>query len=198
MTYSSRPCPRCRALTPHKTLDVELTRPLRWVPLFHLCLSCHQMGRFALNHVVQELYFPLPQTATSSSPSPSPQLSDIEARVLRSVSPGGSTVRGVSVRFRQKEGVRANEYQVKTLLDGLVGKGGVMERRVVDSTEAVLAALRGAQRWRTRSCPSCGGTNIVALYAGQDPLKRGYRTKAGSYCLDCGWYELSGLKEAGE
>ena len=175
----NRLCPRCSALTPHRTLYVRVTAEgkRRWTSLFWACEKCH-----SLNHVVLPVY----SLGRLSSPLGTP----LAVAVVKALEDGPLNFNELMACLRRKQSPQTGHIfntAVTTTLESLRGRGVVTERQG-DSTEGILGALRLG---RLGACPVESKRALVSLYAQKQggAASQPKFVSAGAYCRSCGYHQ---------
>ena len=175
----NRLCPRCSALTPHRTLYSRVTAEgkRRWTGLFWACEKCH-----SLNHVVLPVY----SLGRLSSPLATP----LAVAVVKVLDEGPLDFNQLIARLRRKQPPQTGHIfktAVAIILEFLKGRGIVMEEQG-DRTEDILGALRVR---RLGICPVESKKTLVPLYAQKQggAASQPRFVSAGAYCMRCGYYQ---------
>ena len=174
----NRLCPRCNALTPHRTLYARVTAEgkRRWTGLFWACETCH-----SLNHVILPSY----NLRSASVALPSP----LAVAIVRDLEQGPLDFNELVADLRRTQPPPPGHVfktAVALTLEFLRGRGIVVERRK-DCTEEALEALSPR---RFGVCPLESKRTLVSLYI----QKQGGATSqpmfvsAGACCTSCGFH----------
>ena len=173
----NRLCPRCNALTPHRTLYARVTAEgkRRWTGLFWACEKCR-----SLNHVVLPVY----SLGRLSSPLATP----LAVAVVKALEESPLDFNELVARLRREQPPQAGhifETAVTTILEFLRGRGIVTEEQK-DHTEDILGALRLG---RLGVCPLESKRALVSLYAQKQggAASQPKFVSAGAYCTSCGY-----------
>ena len=175
----NRLCPRCSALTPHRTLYSRVTAEgkRRWTGLFWACEKCH-----SLNHVILPSY----NLGSASVALPSP----LAVAIVRALEQGPLDFNELVADLRQRQPPLPGHVfktAVALTLEFLRGHGVVVERPK-DYTEEALEALRPR---RFGVCPLESKRTFVSLYVQkQDGAASQPRfVSIGAYCTSCGYHQ---------
>ena len=174
----NRLCPRCSALTPHRTLYARTTveGKRKWMGLLWACEKCH-----SLNHVILPSY----SLGSASVALPSP----LAVAIVRALEQGPLDFNELVADLRQTQPPLPGHVfktAVALTLEFLSGRGVVAERPK-DCTEDTLEALRPR---RFGVCPLESKRTLVSLYVQkQDGAASQPRlVSAGAYCTSCGYH----------
>ena len=175
----NRLCPRCNALTPHRSLYARVTAEgkRRWMGLFWACEKCH-----SLNHVVLPLY--------SLGSLSSPLATLLAVRVVKALEEGPLDFNELVARLRQEQPPQTGHIfkaAVTTVLEFLKGRGVVTEEQE-DHTEDILAALKLR---RLGVCPVESKRTLISLYAQKQggAASEPRFVSAGAYCTSCSYHQ---------
>ena len=175
----NRLCPRCNALTPHRTLYARTTAEgkRKWMGLFWACEKCH-----CLNHVVLPVY----SLGRLSSPLATP----LAVAVVKALEEGPLDFNELVARLRREHPTQTRhifETAITTILEFLRGRGIVTETQG-DRTENILGALRLR---RLGVCPVESKRTLVSLYAQRQSgaASQPRFVSAGAYCTSCGYHQ---------
>ena len=175
----NRHCPRCSALTPHRTLYSRVTAEgkRRWTGLFWACEKC-----CSLNHVILPSY----SLGSASIALPSP----LAVAIVRALEQGPLDFNELVADLRQRQPPLPGHVfktAVALTLEFLRGRAVVVERPK-DCTEEALEALRPR---RFGVCPLESKRTLVTLYVQkQDGAASQPRfVSIGAYCTSCGYHQ---------
>jgi hypothetical protein len=175
----SRLCPRCSALTPHRTLYARVTAEgkRRWTELFWACERCR-----SLNHVI------LPSYSLGSASVATPSL--LAVAVVKTLEQGPLDFNELVADLRRKQPPLPGHVfkaGVALTLEFLRRRGVVVERPR-DCTEKALEALRPR---RLGVCPVESRNNLVSFYIQRQggATNRPRFVFAGVYCTRCGYHQ---------
>ena len=174
----NRLCPRCSALTPHRTLYVRTTveGKRKWMGLFWACEKCH-----SLNHVILPSY----NMGNASVALPSP----LAVAIVRVLEHGPLDFNELVADLRLTQPPLPGHVfktAVALTIEFLRGRGVVVEWPK-DFTEEAFGVLRPR---RFGVCPLESKRTLVSLYV----QKKGGATgqprfvSAGVYCTSCGYH----------
>ena len=182
----TRLCPKCREITPHRTLYVRATSngKRRWFQFFWACAKCD-----SLNHIVLPAY----RLERASSPLPSA----LAIAVVNALEEGPLDFDELVTRLRRRRPVNIRHVfnsEVALAVRFLKGQGVVAEERV-DCTERLLDVLRGRSEESNHlgTCPVEAKRALVSLYAQrQGGTARGTRlVPVGVFCLHCPYHRVN-------
>ena len=175
----NRLCPRCNALTPHRTLYARVTAEgkRRWTGLFWACEKCR-----SLNHVVLPVY----SRGRLSSPLATP----LAVAVVKVLEEGPLDSNELVVRLRRQQPPQTGHIfktAATTTLEFLRGRGTVTEEQK-DHTEDILGVLRLR---RLGVCPVESKRTLISLYAQKQggATSRPRFVSVGAYCTSCGYHQ---------
>ena len=174
----NRLCPRCSALTPHRTLYSRVTAEgkRRWASLFWACEKCR-----SLNHVVLPVY--------SLGRLCSPLATPLAVAVVKALEEGPLDFNELVARLRRKQPPQTGHIfktAVTNILEFLKGRGIVVEKQG-DRTEDILGALRLR---RLGVCPLESKRTLVTLYIQKQggAASQPKFVSVGAYCTSCGYH----------
>ena len=177
-------CEKCKEVTPHRNIAVQLYGPggkHRFEKAFLLCTGCLQEGRDPLTHVVEDYYFLTAGARPSSTP---------EAMVMAAiVSTEGETFGTIASRVRAARKSMATamvttEPELERVLE-IMTRSGLVYRRRTDRTERVIRQLVQGRQKPSSPCRGCGSGRVVGLYAAFKKTASQSKVRVGSYCLTC-------------
>ena len=175
----NRLCPRCSALTPHRTLYARTTAEgkRKWTGLFWACEKCR-----SLNHVVIPAY----SLGRASTTLPSP----LAVAVVMALAQGELDFNELVADLRRKQPplpYHVFKTGIMLTLEFLRGHEVVVEKPR-DCTERVLQVLRSR---RFGVCPLESKRTLVSLYVQKQDVAASQPTfvSAGGYCTSCGYHQ---------
>jgi hypothetical protein len=175
----NRLCPRCRALTPHRTLyaKTESGGKAKWLQLFWACEACN-----SLNHVILSSY----GTASPSPPLPS-SLAEAVVGALRVHQLDFEEL----LEGLRREGVKGVPHLFNTdlvMVLEFLKRRGIVAEEVVDRTERTLETLKSAagRSVHLGACPADRSSRLVSLYS----KKLQKLVPVGVFCVSCGYHKI--------
>ena len=175
----NRICPKCGALTPHRTLYARTTTEgkRKWAGLFWACTKCH-----SLNHIILQVY--------SLTHQPSNLLPASVGVLIRALGSGPLDHNQLLANLRRNKTPgtsRVFKSEVSMAVEYLKASG-IVTQGAIDATDRAFEVLRGK---RLGPCPKDAQRNLVPLYAQKKSPTYGTRfVPAGVFCLGCGYHRL--------
>ncbi len=189
-------CERCREVTPHRSITVQLYGPgerHRFEKAFLLCTGCLKAGGDALTHVVEDYYF---HTA-GARPNDAPEAMIMAAIVSTEGETFGKITRKMRTAPKSLAAESTTEPELERILDGMA-RGELIYRRRVDRTEIVTRKLLEGRQKPSSPCCECGSARVVGLYAAFKKTASQSKVRVGSYCLMCNVHFLDRAKLLGK